>query len=217
MHGRVEPDSVETRPSAPLVTLRSSLRMLPTSRNQPTPDDRRSPIVPPRYDHAAFREPANVHVRPSWTAASPPRLAHEAGGHPDGPHPPVKAEPTAPRCASVILTDRATSVPFTAVLNGPERTTTDNHEAASTCAVSHPRTWQQRPNWLWEQGVGLAEACIGDGTPVVGPSAMRVRGGWRSRPWRSRSGSDSPGRCGAGRCCTRSASPRPALGPRAGC
>ena len=39
-----------------------------------------------------------------------------------------------------------------------------------------------------------------DWTPVVGPSAMRVRGGWRSRPWRSRSGSDSPERCEVGRC-----------------
>jgi hypothetical protein len=56
-----------------------------------------------------------------------------------------------------------------------------------------------------------------DWTPVVGPSAMRVWGGWRSRPWRNRSGSDSPGRCGVGRCCTRCASPPPARGPRAGC
>jgi len=39
----------------------------------------------------------------------------------------------------VILAGRATSVPFTAVLNGPERTTTDNHEAASTCTVHGPR------------------------------------------------------------------------------
>jgi integrase len=55
-----------------------------------------------------------------------------------------------------------------------------------------------------------------DWTPVVGPPAMRVGVGWRSRSWRSRSGSDSPGRCEAGWCCTRSASPRPAPGPRAG-
>src|SRR5215211_5729541 len=56
---------------------------------------------------------------------------------------------------------------------------------------------------------------VADWTPVVGPPAMRVGGGWRSRSWRSRSGSDSPGRCEAGWCCTRSASPRPAPGPRA--
>jgi hypothetical protein len=35
----------------------------------------------------------------------------------------------------VALTVRATSVPVTAVLTGPQRTTTDNAEAASTCAV----------------------------------------------------------------------------------
>jgi hypothetical protein len=62
-------------------------------------------------------------------------LAHEAVVTEDGPHPPVKAKPTAPRCARVILTDRATSVPFIAVLNGPERTTTDNAKTASTCTI----------------------------------------------------------------------------------
>jgi hypothetical protein len=34
---------------------------------------------------------------------------------------------------------RATSVPFTAVLHGPQRTTTDSHEAASTCATPRLR------------------------------------------------------------------------------
>jgi hypothetical protein len=43
------------------------------------------------------------------------------------------------RVLGVILDFRATSVPFTAVPNGPERTTTDNHEAPSTCAAPHPR------------------------------------------------------------------------------
>jgi hypothetical protein len=66
-------------------------------------------------------------------------LAHEAVVTEDGPHPPVGAEPTAPQCARVILAGRATSVPFTAVLDGPQRTTTDNHEAPSTCAVPRPR------------------------------------------------------------------------------
>jgi hypothetical protein len=36
---------------------------------------------------------------------------------------------------SVVLAGRATSVPFTAVLNSPQRTTTDNATAAATCAV----------------------------------------------------------------------------------
>jgi hypothetical protein len=35
----------------------------------------------------------------------------------------------------VILTGRATSVPFTTATTGSKRTTTDNTEAASTCAV----------------------------------------------------------------------------------
>jgi hypothetical protein len=48
-------------------------------------------------------------------------------------------EPTAPPCARVILTGRATSVAFTAVLSGPERTTTDKTKAASTCAVHYLR------------------------------------------------------------------------------
>jgi hypothetical protein len=34
-----------------------------------------------------------------------------------------------------VLPTRATIVPFTAVKSGPERTPTDNAEAASTCAV----------------------------------------------------------------------------------
>jgi hypothetical protein len=38
--------------------------------------------------------------------------------------------------ASVVLRGRATNMPFTAVMTGPERTTGDNPEAASTCAVS---------------------------------------------------------------------------------
>jgi hypothetical protein len=78
-------------------------------------------------------------MRPNDAAAPRSRLANDAVVTEDGPHPPVEAEPTATRCSRVILAGRATSVPFTAVLNGPERTTTDNHEAASTCTVRCPR------------------------------------------------------------------------------
>jgi hypothetical protein len=53
----------------------------------------------------------------------------------DGPHPTVKVEPTARPDTGVILGGRATSVPFTAVPTGPQRTTTDNAEAASTCTA----------------------------------------------------------------------------------
>ena len=84
-------------------------------------------------------------------------LANNTSVTEDGSHPPVKAEPSALQMCEVILTDRATSVPFTAVLNGPERTTTDNHEAASTCTVPRPRRSQQRLNWLWEQGVAAVQ------------------------------------------------------------
>jgi hypothetical protein len=80
-------------------------------------------------------------------------LAHKAVATEDEPHRRVRVEPTAQPNTGLILGGRATSVPFTAVLAGPERTTTDNHKASSTCAISHPRRWQQRPIWLWEQGV----------------------------------------------------------------
>ena len=46
----------------------------------------------------------------------------------------------------IVLNGRATSVPFIEVLNGPQRTTTDNAAARSTSAGPHPRRWQQRPN-----------------------------------------------------------------------
>jgi hypothetical protein len=64
-------------------------------------------------------------------------------------------EPLPPGASIVLLAGRATSVPFTAVLNGSQWTTTDNTSAASTCAVPHPRRSQQRPIWLWEQGVDI--------------------------------------------------------------
>jgi hypothetical protein len=60
-------------------------------------------------------------------------LAHEGGVTEDGPHPPVDPG------ARLVIAGRATSVPFTAVLNGPERTTRDNASAAWTCTVQHLR------------------------------------------------------------------------------
>jgi hypothetical protein len=61
-------------------------------------------------------------------------LAHEAVVTEEGPHPTVRVEPTARPGTDVILDGRATSVPFTAVPNGPQRTTTDNSGAAATSA-----------------------------------------------------------------------------------
>jgi hypothetical protein len=66
-------------------------------------------------------------------------------------------------------------VPFTAVLNGPQRTTTDNYEAPSTCAVPHPRRRQQRPIWLCKQVVDWSQAWIGLPRPA-GPIRSLVAG-----------------------------------------
>jgi hypothetical protein len=87
-------------------------------------------------------------------------LAHEAVVTEDGPHPPVEVEPTAPRCARVALAARATSVPFTAVLNGPERITTDNGYAALNSAISCLRRSRFWPIWLWEQGVAGSNPAV---------------------------------------------------------
>jgi hypothetical protein len=62
-------------------------------------------------------------------------------------------EPETRRVARRRPQRRATSVPFTEVLNGLQRTTTDNATARSTSAGPHPRRWQQRPNWLCKQVV----------------------------------------------------------------
>jgi hypothetical protein len=90
-------------------------------------------------DQTSTQEAGRTSSLTTWTAASPPGSGHEAMVTEDGPHPTTRVEPTArPGTPGVILDGRATSVPFTTVLNGPKRTTTDNHEAASTCAVPHP-------------------------------------------------------------------------------
>ena len=51
------------------------------------------------------------------------------------PHPPVKAGANGATPYLVDLASRATSVPFTTVTTGHERTATDNSTAASTCAL----------------------------------------------------------------------------------
>ena len=80
--------------------------------------------------------------------------AHKAMVTEDGPHPTVKVEPTAQHDTGIILGGRATSLPFTAVLSGSQRTTTDNARASSTCTVLSHRRSQSRPISLWEQGSG---------------------------------------------------------------
>jgi hypothetical protein len=71
----------------------------------------------------------------------------------DGPHRLGEPEAVTARCEHVALGGRATNVPFTAVLTGPERTTTDNAKAAWTCTAHLLRRSCSRPNWLCKQGV----------------------------------------------------------------
>jgi hypothetical protein len=68
---------------------------------------------------------------------SPPGRREPSGlcprrGRSPGTGPTLRAsgEPWPPGGSSLVLADRATCVPFTGVFNGPQRTATDNHEAA---------------------------------------------------------------------------------------
>jgi hypothetical protein len=76
---------------------------------------------------------------PGPAAANPPGSAYEAVVTEEGPHRTVGVELNARLDTGVILGGRAISVPFTAVLTGPQRTTTDNALPVLTCAV-HYRT-----------------------------------------------------------------------------
>lgn len=75
----------------------------------------------------------SVPERPSRYGGSATTRTHEGPAYVR-----IKAESGAERCTNVVLISRATAVPFTPVLNGPQRTTTDNHQAALTSAVRHP-------------------------------------------------------------------------------
>jgi hypothetical protein len=94
----------------------------------------------------------------SWNGAFRPRMETKGDVKFESPHraaaPPSRlaTRQWLPRTASpygqggadasavpVIRAGRATNVPFTAVLNGSERTITDNHEPASNCALPRPR------------------------------------------------------------------------------
>ncbi len=60
-------------------------------------------------------------------------FANDAAVTGDEPEATVKLNRRRHGVPGVILTGRATNVPFTAVLTGPERTTTDNTTTAATC------------------------------------------------------------------------------------
>jgi hypothetical protein len=116
--------------------------------------------------------PVEVGSNPTRTCRGPAALANEAGVAGVEPHPAVELVPTLPGPTNVVLAGRATTVPFTAVLTGPERTITGNATAASTCAVPCRRRWRSGPIWLCKQevtGSNLAVpttsyGCLADGT-----------------------------------------------------
>jgi hypothetical protein len=68
----------------------------------------------------------------------PAALANEADVTGVEPHHAVELVPTLPGPMNVVLSGRAASVPFTTVLTGPERTTTDEAPAPPTCVVPFP-------------------------------------------------------------------------------
>jgi hypothetical protein len=67
------------------------------------------------------------------------------------PHPAVELVPALSGRTSVVLAGRATSVPFTAVLTGPERTITGN--ATRTRPAPFPSSQvTTAPEWLGSRG-----------------------------------------------------------------
>jgi hypothetical protein len=60
---------------------------------------------------------------------------NEDGLFQGGPHPLPELVPSPRARAGVVLTGRATTVPFMAVPTGHQRTATDNATAGSTCAI----------------------------------------------------------------------------------
>ena len=89
----------------------------------------------PRPPETSPAPGSNPHPR----CRGPAALANEAGVARVEPHPAVELVPTLPGSTNVVLAGRATTVPFTAVLTGPERTATDNAIATLTCAVRYLR------------------------------------------------------------------------------
>jgi hypothetical protein len=77
---------------------------------------------------------------PDPAAANPPGSCLRGGGHRGRPHRTVGVELNARLDTGVILGGCATSVPFTAVLTGRQRTTTDNAMPVLTCAVHYRRS-----------------------------------------------------------------------------
>jgi hypothetical protein len=87
----------------------------------------RPPPHEPRLNTAGAKRSGALGISPPRLPRALQALAHEAALTEDGPHPTVRVAPRAGLGIRLHLDGRATSVPFTAVLNGPHRTTTDNH------------------------------------------------------------------------------------------
>ena len=136
-------------------------------------------------------------VRVSYPAAASPAGSCPRGRGHRGRAAPKRSGWGQPR--GQVPASSSTAVPQAChsqqVLNGPERTTTDNHEAGSACAVSHPRRCQQRPIRLWARGRfarGRDRYCrpvltpnpVSSGQPraVSGSRSWCLRCGWRARP-----------------------------------
>jgi len=93
---------------------------------------------------AALKEMTIANHGPPWFKAhrpcrGPAALANRAGAAGVEPHPAAELGPPQPGLTNVVLASRATTVPFTAVLAGAQRTITDYATATSTCAVSCSR------------------------------------------------------------------------------
>jgi hypothetical protein len=86
--------------------------------------------------------------------------------------------------ATFVLAGRATSVPFTAVLTGPEQTATDNTTSGINLRRSPMAQLEILPDLALQAGSRLVEACIGLAVPArpIGPGRGGPERRRRPRP-----------------------------------
>jgi hypothetical protein len=109
-------------------------------------------------------------------AASRRALAHEAVVAEDAARPTAEMADNGATEYRVILGHRATSLPFTAVLAGSQRTTTGNSRVSMTCSVLSRRRSQPCPIWLWEQVVSqsVCRSCSARRSAMKGFGDLRA-------------------------------------------
>jgi len=90
---------------------------------------------------------------PPYGCRGPAALANEVGVAGVGPSCTVELVPTLPGDTNVVLVGRAITVPFAAVVTGPEGAATDNATAAVACIAPYFRRLRSRSNWLCKQEV----------------------------------------------------------------